>query len=146
MVNSGRKIHFSGRGVPRKYQPLNQTFLKASIRQPTIAFEPHWPVDLRVPDNDALQRAIRGQSRQTFPDQRASTSSSLPLPLDRDGTKPEALAVKIDNNEEPFWLDYANADLPGMMRDAGFDNEAIDAAYLEAVDGPIPWYVVTAVR
>lgn len=52
---------------------------------------------------------------------------------------------QIENNDEPFWLDYANADLPGMMRDAGFDADRIDATYLEAVDGPIPWYVVTAV-
>jgi cyclopropane fatty-acyl-phospholipid synthase-like methyltransferase len=49
-----------------------------------------------------------------------------------------------DNNDEPFWLDYANADLPAAMVDAGFEAESVTAAYLEAVDGPIPWYVVTA--
>jgi len=51
-----------------------------------------------------------------------------------------------DNNDEPFWLDYANADLPRLLIVAGFDAEHVEAAYLEAVDGPIPWYVVTAVR
>ncbi|MFW2403596.1 MAG: methyltransferase domain-containing protein [Gammaproteobacteria bacterium] len=51
-----------------------------------------------------------------------------------------------DNNDEPFWLDFANADLPAMMVDAGFEPSHVGADYLEAVDGPIPWYVVTAVR
>lgn len=51
-----------------------------------------------------------------------------------------------DNNDEPFWLDYANADLPRMLIDAGFAADGVEATYLEAVDGPIPWYVVTAVR
>ena len=51
-----------------------------------------------------------------------------------------------DNNDEPFWLDYANADLPKMLVEAGFDAATVDACYLEAVDGPIPWYVVTAVK
>ncbi len=51
-----------------------------------------------------------------------------------------------DNNDEPFWLDYANADLPGLMAEAGFESSRVAADYLEAVDGPIPWYVVTAAR
>ncbi|MGI9342655.1 MAG: class I SAM-dependent methyltransferase [Gammaproteobacteria bacterium] len=51
-----------------------------------------------------------------------------------------------DNNDEPFWLDYANADLPAMLNDAGFPAAQISMEYLEAVDGPIPWYVVTATR
>jgi len=51
-----------------------------------------------------------------------------------------------DNNDEPFWLDYANADLPRMLIVAGFDAEGVETAYLEAVDGPIPWYVVTATK
>lgn len=51
-----------------------------------------------------------------------------------------------DNNDEPFWLDFANADLPAMLREAGFPASQISMAYLEAVDGPIPWYVVTATR
>lgn len=51
-----------------------------------------------------------------------------------------------DNNDEPFWLDYANADLPQMMIDAGFAAENVGSSYLAAVDGPIPWYVVTATR
>jgi SAM-dependent methyltransferase len=51
-----------------------------------------------------------------------------------------------DNNDEPFWLDYANADLPGLMAQAGFDPAVIGVDYLQAIDGPIPWYVVTAIR
>ena len=51
-----------------------------------------------------------------------------------------------DNNDEPFWLDYANADLPAMMIEAGFDAGGVSAEYLQAIDGPIPWYVAIATR
>ena len=51
-----------------------------------------------------------------------------------------------DHNDEPFWTDFANADLPSMMREAGFEEDAVSDEYLKAIDGPIPWYVVTAVR
>ena len=53
---------------------------------------------------------------------------------------------QIDNNDEPFWLDFADADLPALLATAGFGADKVDACYLEAIDGPIPWYVVTAVR
>jgi SAM-dependent methyltransferase len=49
-----------------------------------------------------------------------------------------------DHNDEPFWLDFANADLPGMMVEAGFPADSVTAEYLQAIDGPIPWYVVSA--
>ena len=49
-----------------------------------------------------------------------------------------------DNNDEPFWLDYANADLPALMIEAGFDPATVTEEYLQAIDGPIPWYVLTA--
>ena len=51
-----------------------------------------------------------------------------------------------DNNDEPYWIDYADADLPAMLVDAGFDGDRVTAEYLQAIDGPIPWYVVTATR
>ncbi len=50
------------------------------------------------------------------------------------------------NNDEPFWMEFADADLPQMLTDAGFTERSIQAEYLQALDGPIPWYVVTAVR
>jgi len=50
------------------------------------------------------------------------------------------------NNDEPFWMDFANADLPAMLVDAGFDETAVSAEYLKAIDGPVPWYVVSAER
>ncbi len=50
------------------------------------------------------------------------------------------------HNDEPFWLDFANADLPQMLIDAGFDRDNVASRYLDALDGPIPWYVVTASR
>ena len=49
-----------------------------------------------------------------------------------------------DHNDEPFWLDFANADLPGLMVQSGFDQAMVSATYLKAIDGPIPWYVVMA--
>ena len=49
-----------------------------------------------------------------------------------------------DHNDEPFWKDFADADLPAMMIEAGFDPDNVSEAYLQAIDGPIPWYVVTA--
>ncbi|MGI9233436.1 MAG: class I SAM-dependent methyltransferase [Woeseiaceae bacterium] len=53
---------------------------------------------------------------------------------------------QTSNNDEPFWMDFANADLRTMLVDAGFDDAAVGAEYLKAIDGPIPWYVVTAQR
>ncbi len=53
---------------------------------------------------------------------------------------------QVENNDEPFWMDFAEADLPTMMSAAGFAEDKVDAEYLEALDGPIPWYVVTAIR
>lgn len=51
-----------------------------------------------------------------------------------------------DHNNEPFWLDFANADLPAKMIEAGFAKSAVTSTYLQAVDGPIPWYVVMATK
>lgn len=51
-----------------------------------------------------------------------------------------------ENNGEPFWLDYANADIPALMKQAGFDASAVEQHYLEQLDGPLKWYVVTAKR
>ncbi len=53
---------------------------------------------------------------------------------------------QTDNNDEPFWMDFANADLSAMLSQAGFESSNIETEYLRALDGPIPWYVVTAVR
>lgn len=53
---------------------------------------------------------------------------------------------QTSNNDEPFWMDFANADLPAMLIEAGFDKDAVGAEYLKAIDGPVPWYVVTAQR
>lgn len=53
---------------------------------------------------------------------------------------------QVENNDEPFWMDFADADLPTMLAAAGFDHNHVSAEYLQAIDGPIPWYVVTAVR
>ena len=51
-----------------------------------------------------------------------------------------------DHNDEPFWKDFADADLPAIMVDAGFEKRNVSQDYLQAIDGPIPWYVVTATR
>ncbi len=53
---------------------------------------------------------------------------------------------QVTHNDEAFWNDFADADLPQRMIDAGFDPASVTSEYLEAVDGPIPWYVVSAVR
>lgn len=49
-----------------------------------------------------------------------------------------------ENNGEPFWLDYATADIPGLLIAAGFDGGAVKPHYLDQLDGPLQWYVVTA--
>jgi len=51
-----------------------------------------------------------------------------------------------DHNDEPFWLDFANADLPAMLVQVGFAASSVTAEYLQAIDGPIPWYVVAAIK
>ncbi len=51
-------------------------------------------------------------------------------------------AWQKENNDEPYWLEYATADLPQACARAGFAPERIHADYLRALDGPIPWYVI----
>lgn len=71
----------------------------------------------------------------------------VPIQKDRlDGFQRFLSEWQTANNDEPFWMDFANADLPPMLIEAGFGKESVSAEYLQAVDGPIPWYVVTAVR
>jgi ubiquinone/menaquinone biosynthesis C-methylase UbiE len=53
---------------------------------------------------------------------------------------------QTEHNNEPFWMDFVHADLPGMLEKAGFDQKDISQEYLQAQDGPIPWYVVTAIK
>lgn len=53
-------------------------------------------------------------------------------------------AWQKDHNDEPFWLDFTDADLPAMMIEAGFDAERVHAEYIQALDGPIPWYLARA--
>lgn len=53
---------------------------------------------------------------------------------------------QTENNDEPFWLDFAEADLSAMAVDAGFDRARVSTEYLRAIDGPIPWYVMTAIK
>ena len=50
------------------------------------------------------------------------------------------------NNDEPFWMDFANADLRAIFVAAGFDPDRVSSDYLQALDGPIPWYIVTAIK
>ncbi len=49
-----------------------------------------------------------------------------------------------ENNGEPFWLDYAEADIPSLLTGAGFGENSVKAHYLDQLDGPLSWYVVTA--
>lgn len=53
-------------------------------------------------------------------------------------------AWQRDHNNEPFWMDFATADLPGLLEKAGFAHDGIAEDYLTAIDGPVPWYVVSA--
>lgn len=49
-----------------------------------------------------------------------------------------------ENNGEPFWLDYATADVPELLVNGGFGKGHVQAHYLDQLDGPLKWYVVTA--
>lgn len=49
-----------------------------------------------------------------------------------------------ENNGEPFWLDYASANVPELLVKSGFGRDHVKAHYLDQLDGPLKWYVVTA--
>lgn len=53
---------------------------------------------------------------------------------------------QVSHNGEAFWMDFASADLPAMLIDTGFASDDVAEQYLKAIDGPVPWYVVSAVR
>lgn len=69
----------------------------------------------------------------------------VPIQVDRlDAWMKAVSGWQEQHNDEPFWMDYATADLPEILAQAGFDREQIKSEYLKAMDGPIPWYVVMA--
>lgn len=45
-------------------------------------------------------------------------------------------------NNEPFWEVFAEADVPGVARQAGFKPAEITETHLQRVDGPGAWYIV----
>ena len=51
-------------------------------------------------------------------------------------------ALETRNNNEPFWTDFANADIAGMMRAAGFAPNDLTETRVPKLDGPGSWYVV----
>lgn len=55
-------------------------------------------------------------------------------------------AWQRDHNNEPFWMDFSNANLPKLLIDSGFEPSKVQAQYLEAISGSMPWYIVSAYR
>ena len=53
-------------------------------------------------------------------------------------------AWQKDHNDEPFWMDFTDTDLPALLREAGFSDSQVQAEYIQALDGPIPWYLARA--
>jgi ubiquinone/menaquinone biosynthesis C-methylase UbiE len=49
---------------------------------------------------------------------------------------------QTENNNEPFWEDFADADTVGIMKAAGFATDEIEEAAIPAIDGRRPWYAV----
>lgn len=46
------------------------------------------------------------------------------------------------NNNEPFWDDFTGADVPQVMREAGFAPDEVVETTVKMRDGPRAWYVV----
>jgi SAM-dependent methyltransferase len=53
---------------------------------------------------------------------------------------------QTEHNDEPFWSDFADSDVPGALVEAGFSDDAVFEAYVPQVDGPLTWYFVGAQR
>jgi 2-polyprenyl-3-methyl-5-hydroxy-6-metoxy-1,4-benzoquinol methylase len=49
-----------------------------------------------------------------------------------------------DHNNEPFWLEYAAADLKGMLVAAGFAADDTFETFIEQADGSMRWFVAGA--
>lgn len=68
------------------------------------------------------------------------------VPIQTDHLEPFTQFISTwqrDFNNEPFWVDFAEADLLRIFEEAGFDPETVREEYLSALDGPISWYVVS---
>lgn len=90
---------------------------------------------------------IMAECRRLLRDGGVCIHQDVPIQSDRFDAFQQFLSEwQQQHNDEPFWLDFANADLPGLLEAAGFDAGSVDSEYLAALDGPVPWYVVTAVR
>ena len=130
----GSRIHFHQRdaattGFPDSHFDLivshNLFHEVAAEHVPAIAAECH---RLLAPDGVCIHQDVPIQTRRLDPFMRFISE------------------WQIEHNDEPFWQDFADADLPAIMVEAGFARENVGEDYLEAIDGPIPWYVVTATR
>jgi len=51
-------------------------------------------------------------------------------------------AWQTQNNNEPFWDDFLNADVPGVMREIGFASDEVVETTVKMRDGPRSWYLV----
>jgi len=51
-------------------------------------------------------------------------------------------AWQTKNNNEPFWDDFTGADVPAVMREAGFASDEVVETTVKMRDGPRAWYVV----
>jgi ubiquinone/menaquinone biosynthesis C-methylase UbiE len=49
-----------------------------------------------------------------------------------------------DHNNEPFWLEFAAADVKAMLQEAGFMPAEVFETILEQADGSMRWFVVGA--
>jgi hypothetical protein len=53
-------------------------------------------------------------------------------------------AWEIKYNNEPFWQVFAEADVRGLLTQAGFAPDSITESQLPRLDGPGTWYVALA--
>ncbi|MGY6663252.1 MAG: class I SAM-dependent methyltransferase [Glycocaulis sp.] len=51
-------------------------------------------------------------------------------------------AWQTKNNNEPFWDDFLNADVPAVMRENGFADDEVVETTVKMRDGPRSWYLV----
>jgi len=68
----------------------------------------------------------------------------VPIRGDRTLFERYLFAWEIRYNNEPFWQVFAEADVRGLLAQAGFASGSIVEAQLPRVDGPGAWYVALA--
>ena len=96
--------------------------------------------------SNATMRRLFAESYRVLRPDGLAVHQDVPIRGRRTPFERYLFAWEIKYNNEPFWQVFADADVPGLLAEAGFAREEIVETDLPRMDGPGAWYVALARR